>query len=231
MHLFYKEDLTPVENTLEGEEFRHCALVLRHQVGDTINLTNGKGLMVTAVIKSLLKRHLTYDVLETKELDKKEFYLHLFICPTKNLDRTEWLVEKAGELRVDEITFIIGQNSERRKVNLERLERKAISALKQSKSPWKTAISGPIGFEECLKKSVSHSFIAFLGEKADYITEVIPVKQHIQLFIGPEGDFDVYEIKMAQEKGIKTISLGQSILRTETAGLFACQAVNLINKF
>lgn len=230
MHLFYKPDLK--ENaTLEGDEFHHCAKVLRHKEGDVIFITNGRGAMSKVTIDRMSKSALDFSTIEQQDQPAKPFGVHLFICPTKNFDRMEWMVEKAGEIQVDEITFITSKNSERPKANLGRLEKKAVSALKQSKSAWKIQINPIQPFEKVIEKLTGYSFLAYVEEKQLPLKDAISINTTINLFIGPEGDFTPEEVEFAKSKGFQSVSLGKAVLRTETAGLLACHTVNLVNGF
>ena len=129
---FYQPTISTGENHLEGEESRHCVKVLRKKAGDLIYIIDGKGSFYTARVIKADPRQCIFEVVEKTKEAKKDHHIHIAIAPTKNLDRMEWFVEKAVELGVDEISFVICDNSERRELKLDRLERKAISALKQS---------------------------------------------------------------------------------------------------
>ncbi|MDW3193807.1 MAG: RsmE family RNA methyltransferase [Cytophagales bacterium] len=230
MHLFYKPDLK--ENaTLEGDEFHHCVKVLRHQAGDVVFMTDGQGAMAKVTIDGISKSALQFSAIERLDQPAKPFGVHLFICPTKNFDRMEWMVEKAAEIQVDEITFINSRNSERPKANLGRLEKKAVSALKQSKSAWKMQINTIQPFDQVIEKLTGESFLAYVEEKQQALKDSISPDKQVNLFIGPEGDFTPEEVALAKAKGIQPVSLGKSVLRTETAGLLACHTVNLMNGF
>ena len=113
-------------------------------------MLNGKGIIGTVRIVEVTKKVLTYEVMAKEELPKKSFSVHLFIAPTKNMDRMEWMVEKLGEIHIDAITFIKTENSERTKLRMDRLDRKLISAMKQSKSGWKTQLHNLVDFDEIL---------------------------------------------------------------------------------
>lgn len=230
MHLFYKPDLE--ENLLlEGDEFHHCVKVLRHQEGDMVFVTNGKGLISEVSIDSITKSSLQFSTLKQLKQSPKSFGVHLFICPTKNFDRMEWMIEKAAEIQVDEITFITSRNSERPKANLSRLEKKAVSALKQSKSAWKMKINPIQTFTKAIEALTGDSYLAYVEEKQQTLKERLTAGTQVNLFIGPEGDFSAEEVVLAMENGIQPVSLGKSVLRTETAGLLACHTVNLVNGY
>jgi len=231
MHVFYDPYFQGQDGSLSGEEFQHCVKVLRQQQGDQINLVNGQGLKALATIKSISKRALDYQIEVVEKSEPKNFSTHLLIAPTKNTDRIEWMVEKLAELQVDKITFFQSTNSVRKKLNTARLEKKVISALKQSKGSYKTHVEDVIPWSQVLSEINANTVIAYVDKELPYITKAISPQQEIKILIGPEGDFTPLEVKEALDKGAKTISLGKSTLRTETAGLFVCQAVNLINEY
>ena len=230
MHFFYKPDLES-STTLDGDEFHHCTRVLRHQEGDTIHLSNGMGAVAAVEINKILKRDLQFSILHQETFAPRSFRVHLIICPTKNFDRMEWMVEKAAEIRVDEISFMTSINSERPKLNLARLEKKVVSALKQSKGAWKTKLNAIRPFEKIIEHLQGDSFIAYVEEKSTSLGKVIMPSASINILIGPEGDFTPEEIIKGKSKGISPVSLGQSVLRTETAGLLACHTVNVVNDY
>ncbi|MEM9328201.1 MAG: RsmE family RNA methyltransferase [Bacteroidota bacterium] len=227
MHHFYKEDL---ENNavLGDEEFQHCVHVLRHKVGDHLVLTNGKGMLATAKIKAISKKMLDFEITEVRNAPQKAYQTHLFIGPTKQMERMEWMVEKVAELGVDHVTFLLTQNAERRKLRLDRLRKKAISALKQSKGAYLLTLHDQREFEDCFEGD-DKKVIAYVDDQLPHITAAVPRLTDISLFIGPEGDFTEEEVKFAKDRGAHCVGLGPSVLRTETAGIVACCAIHLIN--
>jgi len=229
MHHFFKSNLDE-DSTLEGEEFQHCVQVLRHREGDQIGLTDGSGRLAKVVIETVSKRSLTFKVAQKIHVAPKKFRIHLFISPTKQVERMEWMVEKAAEMRVDEITFLLTQNAERRKLRLDRLEKKALSALKQSKGAFLTQLNDLKPLSDCFEPKYTN-LLAYVASDAPHIAEVVKPDMSVGLFIGPEGDFTKEEVELAKDRGASLISLGKSVLRTETAGLAACHAVNFVNHF
>lgn len=236
MHLFFTPDIASDTYTLTEEESKHCVRVLRLQVGDIICLIDGCGGMYYAKITDDNAKRCTVTIVETnKEVGKREHYLHIAIAPTKNMERLEWFVEKATEIGIDEISLIDCQNNERSVVKTERLNKVAISAIKQSMKAYLPKINEVVDF-----KTFINTFHSFDGLKliAHCRTELFtsPHKPHLKtlvnppanalILIGPEGDFTSEEVKLALDNGFKEISLGESRLRTETAALFACAIVN-----
>jgi 16S rRNA (uracil1498-N3)-methyltransferase len=155
----------------------------------------------------------------------------MVVAPTKSNDRFEWFLEKATEIGVHEITPIYCERSERKALKMGRLEKVIQSAMKQSQRTYLPVLHPPVTFKEFLEKE--HPGILFIahceeGEKMELKRRVAPDKD-ITILIGPEGDFTRKEISQAYEKGFLSISLGESRLRTETAALYACTTVAVIN--
>ncbi len=231
MHVFYDPDFVNGQNVLVGDEFAHCVKVLRHDRGDKICIIDGKGHRALVQITRIDKQLLKYTVLERQVAKPKPFRTHLMIAPTKNIERMEWLIEKLGELQIDEITFIETQNTIRRKIRTDRLERKLVSALKQSKGPYKTTLNDILPWKNALSHIDENTLLAYVEKGLPYITESHLKHQSTTLLIGPEGDFTEKETNEAMSKGAKKVSLGHATLRTETAAFYACSAINLTNKY
>lgn len=234
MQVFYQSAISSGENYLDAEESRHCVKVLRKGVGDTIYITDGKGAFYTARIEKADARQCRFEILEKRIATQKNYHIHIGIAPTKNLDRMEWFVEKAVELGVDEISFVICKNSERKVLKPDRLERKAISAMKQSLHATLPALQNVISIEKFLEKSTddSEKYIAYVDQDAasPHLKNLLQPNKSYCILIGPEGDFTQREITLAQQKDFQPVSLGKSRLRTETAGIAACLMLNLINE-
>ena len=232
MHLFYEPNIL-TQPFLNEDDSKHAVKVLRHKVGDLLNLVDGKGNWVTAKIVNTNFKNLKLDVQSVvNEYNKPSYYIHIAIAPTKNTDRIEWFLEKAVEIGVDEITFLQTQKSERKELKLNRLEKIAISAMKQSKKAYLPKMNPLIKLPEFLKQdfSIFEKYVAFVdGENINYLNQMAKPNQHYLVLIGPEGDFDTKEIESLKTKDFKCISLGKSILRTETAGIYVCNVLNMIN--
>ncbi|SNT25300.1 16S rRNA (uracil1498-N3)-methyltransferase [Ekhidna lutea] len=232
MTIFYKNDIIEGPNALSEEESKHCALVLRHKKGDEIQVFDGKGNKHVAVLTQIHKKACEFEIIRSETSTKKPFSIHLAIAPTKNMDRMEWLVEKLSETGVDEVTFIQTQNSERKKLRIDRLEKKAISAMKQSGNPFLLKLNDLTPFDQLIDAENNNlKLIAHVDHSYKYIQDILIPKKSTTILIGPEGDFSLNEIEQAKKAGFQATSLGENTLRTETAGFVACCAVNLINKF
>lgn len=231
MQLFYQPEINKGLLQLDPEESRHCVKVLRKREGDKITVVDGDGSFYEVAIADADPKKCTFTVLSIHKEEKHPFSIHIGIAPTKNADRIEWFVEKAVELGVDEVTFLQCVHSERVKINLERLLKKAVSAMKQSVKASLPRLNPIVPFEEFAQKSAAQKFIAHVDrDNPDHLKDVANPKMDYLVMIGPEGDFSAKEIEMAKSHDWLTVSLGKSRLRTETAGLAACHVLNLINE-
>lgn len=201
---------------------------MRLQKGDELQITDGKGCFYRCVVSDTTKHECYFKIVEKIQTPLRDYTIHIAIAPTKNLDRMEWFVEKAAELGIDKITFISCDNSERKSVNIERLVKKAISGMKQSKQSRLPQVEDIARFEKILDTD-GEKFIAHvdIGNPAQ-LKDARP-KSKYTVLIGPEGDFSTDELSLATKKGFKKVSLGATTLRTETAGIVACHTLHLIN--
>ncbi len=153
------------------------------------------------------------------------------IAPTKSSERFEWFLEKATEIGVDRIVPLLCKNSERRSIKPERLSKIMIAAMKQSLKAWLPEITSLTLFEDLVRQPYDGSrFIATMSASAeDHLSRLYPRGSDILILIGPEGDFHSEEIRQASDNGFISVNLGKSRLRTETAGIVACHAINILN--
>ncbi len=228
MHLFYQEQL-PEITYLDQDESKHCVKVLRMQKGDEINIIDGKGIFYKAKISEAHPKKCKFDILDTSIEEKPIFHRHLAIAPTKNMDKMEWLVEKATEMGIDEISFFQSFHSERKIIKIDRLEKKVISAMKQSLKAKKPVLNEIISFKTLLDNDKANiKLIAYVDfENKIHMKNELNDHQDTLILIGPEGDFTPEEVDLAKKKGYKKVSLGNSRLRTETAALAAVHLMNL----
>lgn len=232
MNRFYDINASEGLGTLSDEESRHCTLILRNKVGDEIIVMNGRGGVFRCLLTNVSKGKCDYKVIESEISDPKDFKIHLMIAPTKNMDRMEWLIEKLSEIGVDKVSFIATHHSERRKLRNDRLEKKAISAMKQSGNPYLLKVRDLTFFSDVVDNELSESkVIAHVSKEHQHIGNIMQPKKDTAILIGPEGDFTPEEMKLALGKGFEPISLGTNTLRTETAGFVACCHVNFINRY
>ena len=238
MYLFYTPNVTGETEeigksySLSEEESGHCVRVLRYTRGDEILLTNGKGMTYTARITNPHPKHCEFDILTAeKQKPHHDAYIHIAIAPTKNIERLEWCVEKCTEIGVDEITPLLCRFSERKNLRLDRLEKIILSAAKQSLTPYLPKLNDLTPYDEFVKAAKEEQrFIAhcYKDEKRELKDELQRGKS-VLVLIGPEGDFSEQEVQLALSLGFIPVSLGNSRLRTETAGIVACHTVVMAN--
>ena len=228
MQLFYHNKIEDVI-TLAKEESKHLIKVLRKEINDIIYFTDGEGTLFTS--KIILKDHKKCQLqLIKKEKKRKQhnYNLHIAIAPTKNMDRFEWFLEKATEIGIDEITPIICEKSERKKIKIERCEKILISAMKQSLKFHKPIINHPVLFNDFIIKTISNKkYIASCNELTRIVLKDEKIHKSSTILIGPEGDFTNNEVLNAINNNFSHISLGESRLRTETAAIFATNIINI----
>lgn len=227
MQLFYASEIYDTYVVLSEDESRHCIKVLRKSTGDRVEVIDGKGHLFEGVLEIENKNKPAKVYIQSKKYHEPEVFksgFHLAIAPTKNADRMEWLLEKAIEMGIGSITFIQCEHNERSNLRKDRLEKIAISALKQSLQYWLPSISMGISFKDYLDQipTNTNAYIAHCqeGTKLEFGSE--PINNPCYMLIGPEGDFSTAEITLALDRDLKPVSLGKSRLRTETAGLYAC---------
>lgn len=232
MHLFYTPDINSSEYLLNEEETKHCTKVLRLKENDIVYLVDGNGGFYKAAISVISSKKCLLKILETqKNFGKRNYRLHIAIAPTKNIDRIEWFVEKATEIGIDEISPIICQRSERKVIKTERLEKIAISAIKQSIKAYLPKINQAQNYTDFIKtassglKCIAHC----LPENKQDFKSLIPSQNDVLILIGPEGDFTPQEIHQALKNNFIPVTLGESRLRTETAGIVATTVVSQLS--
>jgi 16S rRNA (uracil1498-N3)-methyltransferase len=235
MHVFYTPDIQESSvYVLNEEESRHCSKVLRLSIGDRVSLVDGKGGLYEAEISSESKRNVSLSILQvTHNYQQRNYHIHIAIAPTKNIDRIEWFLEKATEIGIDEITPIICERSERKIIKEDRLEKVITSAVKQSLQAYHPTLNPAIPFHQFLKQEFdAEKMIAHCidDEKRVFMNDVVKTGARYLVLIGPEGDFSPQEIEMALSAGFIPLTLGNTRLRTETAGLAACFELNYINR-
>ena len=232
MNLFYQPGIPDGVLYLDSDESRHCVKVLRKKAGDDINITDGKGYFYDAVITRADAGQCFFEIRKKTEAPKKDFFIHIAISPTKNSDRIEWFVEKATELGVDRISLMDCKNTERSFIKTDRLNKVAVSAMKQSLKAIVPSISDHLlQFTEVVEHCTDdEKCIAYVDTTNSlHLKDAVRPGSSYCVLIGPEGDFSSEELKTALEYDFKKVSLGPSRLRTETAGVVACHVLNLRN--
>lgn len=222
------------QTELPADEAMHALRVLRLKSGDEMFLMDGEGNYYRAQVTIAATHRCFYEILETMPQERQwQGRIHLAIAPTKMMDRIEWMVEKATEIGVDEVSFLNCQFSERRLVKTTRLEKIIVAAVKQSHKAYKPQLHEIESFKAFIHEPrEGRKFIAHCYEEVprSYLFEELKKDggtEDATVMIGPEGDFSIEEVKMAVEAGWQSVHLGESRLRTETAGLSAIMMMQL----
>ena len=232
---FYVPDASNVTE-LPPDEAMHAMQVLRLKGGDEMFLMDGEGNYYRAEVTIAATHHCYYEIKECMPQQPQwEGHLHLGIAPTKMMDRIEWMIEKAT-VGIDEISFFSCQFSERRLLKTTRMEKIAISAVKQSHKAWKPVFNEMEPLKRFLETPhEGRKYIAHCYEEIPrtYLFDELRKpsdSKDVTVLIGPEGDFSIDEVKMAMDYGFLSVHLGESRLRTETAGLAAVMMMHLAKK-
>lgn len=229
---FYSTQIYEDNIILPEDEAHHALKVLRKHKGDKIVLVDGNGGWYECVIESEEIQNCCLRIEDKQEqFGLKEHYIHIGIAPPKSHDRVEWFVEKAVEIGVQEISFILTDQSERKNIKLERILKRSISSMKQSQKAYLPKINDIIPISDFINNcSNPEKFIGYVeDDQNSHLFKSANSSSNYCVLIGPEGGFTSSEFKAAQDIGYKSVSLGDSRLRTETAGLAACHILNLVN--
>lgn len=238
MPRFYAPDIARTL-ALPEEEARHCTRVLRMHEGDVIEVVDGAGRLYQCRITLAHDKRCNVEIVE--QVSQPAHWGHdivLAIAPTKNLDRIEWVVEKATEMGIDRIVPLLCCNSERKVLKTERLHKIAVAAMKQSLKATLPVIDELTPFSRFISQPFEgNRFIAYCdpmlprSERQLFARQYVP-HAHTLVLIGPEGDFSPEEVQQALAAGFIPVSLGESRLRTETAAIMAvasCHALDMSN--
>ncbi len=221
-------------NALPPDEALHAIRVLRLQPGDGMMLMDGVGTFYKAEVDVVSNHSCLYHILETLPQQRPwPGHIHLAIAPTKMAERMEWLLEKAVEVGVDEVSFLDCRFSERHTIKLPRMEKIVVSAMKQSRKAWQTQLNAMIPFDHFMAterpgaKYIAHCYDEV--ERTFLFDELrgVSADASVTVLVGPEGDFAMDEVQRAVSLGYQSVHLGQSRLRTETAGLAAVMMAQL----
>lgn len=236
VRFFYVPDAANATE-LPADEAQHALRVLRLQGGDDIFLIDGQGSFYEAEVTLAAGKHCGYNIRQALPQEKTwNGRIHLAIAPTKMIDRMEWMLEKATEIGFDEATMLHTRFSERKSVRTDRLDKIVVAAMKQSHKAWKPVVNDLTMFRSFVeqpregRKFICHCYDEV--EKADLYTELqqMDPTDEATIMVGPEGDFSIDEVRMAMAQGYESVSLGQSRLRTETAGLMAVTMAQLTKR-
>ncbi|WP_026327380.1 16S rRNA (uracil(1498)-N(3))-methyltransferase [Proteiniphilum acetatigenes] len=217
---------------LPEKESQHCVKVLRMREGDKLTVTDGKGFFYECILIQANPKQCMVSIQNSIEKPKGwDYNLRVAFAPTKQMERNEWFVEKAVEVGIDTVIPILCHYSERKDIKTERLEKIAVSAMKQSQQAFLPEIEKLTGFKDIISRPFNGK--KFIAHCYDLPKE--PLAQHykkgknVLILIGPEGDFSQEEVEEAIAAGFEPVTLSESRLRTETACLAAVQTIHVIN--
>lgn len=244
---FYAPDIE-VNPMLPESDSQHAIRVLRMGIGDELELVDGRGHRFRARIVDAHPKRTMVEILERIDAPLPWTYeITIAVAPTKNMNRMEWLVEKLTEIGVNRIIPVRCQRSERKEIKVERLEKIAISAMKQSLKSVLPQIDAMTDIRtllreihgQCTGEATSQSqgrhrqlFMGYCSDEVErrlLARECSPQTDTI-ILIGPEGDFTPDEVAAAIDAGFMPVTMGDNRLRTETAALVGCDTIHIINQ-
>ncbi len=233
MQLFYAKAIEDGKIQLLEEEARHVN-VLRKKVGDTLQVLDGKGNLFHAQLLKIDRNECLLRTLSKENFPLPAIEVNIAIAPTKNMDRFEWFLEKATEIGVARIYPLLCAHSERVSIRIDRLSKILVSAIKQSKHYFLPHLNDLMPFEVFIQQENTNiptqQFIAHChNTPKKKLAQNYQKGKSVTILIGPEGDFSTDEIALALDVGYQSVSLGDYRLRTETAGIVACHAIQLLN--
>ena len=233
MNVFYLPTAQIGTISFPEEESKHMVKVLRMKEGDGFCVTDGNGFLYDAqLVDAHPKRAMAELSNKRQGYDIRDFKVSIAIAPTKLNERTEWFLEKATEIGIDEVKLFTSYHSERRAANVERFKKIVVSAMKQSVKSKMPVVEDMVSFGKLVKqKFEGQKFIAWIDDDVtDRLCDLYKKNENVLVLIGPEGDFSREEVELAKENGFVPVSLGEARLRTETAAIVACHTVQLINQ-
>lgn len=229
MIIFFSQYINNGVAKLTDEECQHCSKVLRKKMGDEVYVTDGLGRLYSGKIGMISKKEV--EIVSLSEIERQDapHRKGIAISPTKNIDRFEWFLEKATEIGITDIYPFLSKRSERKVIKPERLEKRMIAAMKQSKNLYKPTLHPLLALKEVISGEINfeNKYIAHCMEPESALQKLYTSGTDAIVLIGPEGDFTEDEVSLAAANKWTEVSLGKSRLRTETAGLVACHLLNL----
>ena len=233
MNVFYLPNAQIGTISFPEEESKHIVKVLRMKEGDRFCVTDGNGSLYDAELVDAHPKRAMADLSNQRAgYDIRDFKVSIAIAPTKLNERTEWFLEKATEIGIDEVKLFSSYHSERRAANVERFKKIVVSAMKQSVKSKMPLVEDMIPFDKLVKQGYEgQKFIAWIDDDVkDQLCDLYKKGEHALVLRGPEGDFSKEEVALAKENGFVPVSLGEARLRTETAAVVACHTIQLINQ-
>ena len=230
---FYIETFEAATKTivLDENNSRHAVQVLRMKEGEKINLTDGQGNLITAEITDAHKKHCSVKIQAVSNKPRASRQITIAISLLKNTNRFEWFLEKATEIGVSEIIPLICERTEKQKFRFDRMKGICISAMLQSQQCWLPVLQEPIRFADLViwKLDNYQKLIAHCVESQKQMLDhqIISKSSNQLILIGPEGDFTKTEIDLVLKNDFIPVSLGETRLRTETAGVVAATLLSI----
>lgn len=233
--VFYAPEIPPdaAVYTMNEDTSKYCIQVLRHEKGDKVLLADGVGRKFTAEITDDNRKKCSVKILSCEVVPRPARALRIAISFTKNASRIEWFLEKATEIGIQTIIPLVSRRTEKEKIKAERLQNILVSAMLQSQQFYLPELREPQAFETVVKnnkdpqKLVAHC----LPEQKRELQQAMQPGKDTLMLIGPEGDFTPEEIELALANGFEPVSLGNTRLRTETAGIVAVTIMNFMQGF
>ncbi len=235
MQIFYSATIDEDIISLDAIESGHAVRVLRKKLGDMLSVVDGEGTLYSAeLIDDNHKRCLLRISSKIENYGKRDYSLHIALAPTKSIDRYEWFLEKSTEIGCDSFTPLLCSRSERKVVKDERCLKVVVSAVKQSLKAFTPRSASLTSFTTFMKQDFAgcKKFIAHCEESSEKVLlrDLVTKGDDVVVLIGPEGDFSPQEVALAREQGFVEVSLGDSRLRSETAGVFVASLLNIVNQ-
>jgi 16S rRNA (uracil1498-N3)-methyltransferase len=229
MELYYHQHIL-TDRTLPEAEAHHCINVMRHNTGDQVFITDGKGTLYEGSIQIQGKKKVQVADVQVLRKQEQKRKIHVGIVPVKSTDRLEFMIEKLTELGVAEISFIASRRCERERVNTDKLEMRAIAAVKQSHNLYVPKINPMIALNHYLRATTSDQLYvaAMTGDNPQALSKQKLSDGSVTILIGPEGDFTDTEMEDIIQSGYQPVSLGSHILRTETAAIYSAAVLGII---
>jgi 16S rRNA (uracil1498-N3)-methyltransferase len=234
MQIFYAPDIIGKTYSLDENESKHLIRVLRMTRGAEVRLIDGKGNLYEGIISEPDQNKCRIEITgEIKDFEKRNYRLHIAISPLKNPERFEWFIEKSVEIGIDEITPLVCRNTEKPGIKPGRVNNLIISAMKQSLKATKPVLNEPCNFKDFINmdskgvRMIAHCNDSIIRSR---VSDVYSKSDSAIIMIGPEGDFTREEIDSAVNRDFFQVHLGQSRLRTETAGVAACHSIYFLNQ-
>ena len=227
---FFVEELNAKTIQLDEDTSKHMIGVLRMEKGEEVLLTDGQGRKASAAIVDDNRKRCVVEMIAVERDTERQPNVAIAISIVKNASRFEWFLEKATEIGVTEIIPLLCERTEKEKFRYDRMQGILISAMLQSQQPWLPLLHQPTAFRDVVQQTTrEQKFIAHcLPEHKQQLSSLIRHPSPL-ILIGPEGDFTPAEIAAALDQQFTPVALGNTRLRTETAGIVA--ATLLMNSF